>query len=130
VDYVPTPLWTQPAYARYGGEMPSTRHPAADVLDWYGRIVFVPGPVVLLLLVLAVAGLVVRRPPDAPRTRPLAFLTLALGAGFVLVPDVTAEFVWRYQLPLLVLLPMSAALAWTRLRGGGQPGTRATASTD
>ena len=130
VDYVPTPLWTEPAYATYGGRMPSTRHPVADALDWYGRIVYVPGPVVLLLLVLAVAGLVVRRPADAPRTRPLVFLTLALGVGFVLVPDVTAEFVWRYQLPLLVLLPMSAALAWTRLRGGRQEGTRATASTD
>lgn len=140
VDYVPTPLWTQPAYAEHGGRMPSTRHPVADVLDWYGRIVYVPGPLMLVLLGLAVAGLVVRRPAGAPRTRPLTFLTLSLGVGFVLVPDLTAEFVWRYQLPALVLLPMSAALAWTRLRGRepvdgasrglSQDGTRATASTD
>jgi len=132
VDYVPTPLWTEPAYATHGGEMPGTRHPVADVLDWYGRAVYVPGPVLFLLLLVAVAGLVVRRPDDAPATRPLTFLTLVLGVGFVFVPDATAEFVWRYQLPLLVLLPMSAALAWTRLRGApeAQPGTTATPRTD
>jgi len=128
VDYAPTPLWTEPAYAAHGGEMPSTRHPVADVLDWYGRVVYVPGPVLLLLVVVAVAGLVVRRPAEAPATRPLTFLTLTLGLGFVLVPVATAEFVWRYQLPLLVLLPMSAALAWTRLRA--QPGTTVTPRID
>jgi hypothetical protein len=127
VDYVPTP-WTEPSYAAHGGEMPSTRHPVADVLDWYGRAVYLPGPLLFLLLVVAVAGLVVRRPADAPATRPLIYLTLALGLGFVLVPDASAEFVWRYQLPLVVLLPMSAALAWTRLRG--QPGTTATPRID
>ncbi|WP_151082213.1 hypothetical protein [Nocardioides cynanchi] len=132
VDYVPTPLWTEPAYAAHGGEMPGTRHPVADLLDWYGRVVYVPGPVLFLLLLVAVAGLALRRPDGAPATRPLTFLTLALGVGFVLVPDATAEFVWRYQLPALVLLPMSAALAWTRLRGApeAQPGTTATPRID
>ncbi|MDX6358910.1 MAG: hypothetical protein QOH37_1964, partial [Nocardioidaceae bacterium] len=47
-----------------------------------------------------------------------------------------AEFVWRYELTLFTLLPMSAALAWTRLRAprterdDPQPGTTATPSTD
>jgi hypothetical protein len=54
-------------------------------------------------------------------------LLLVLPLTLVLVPDVTAEFVWRYQLPLVVLLPMSAALGWTRLRAprtsGGEPAT-------
>jgi hypothetical protein len=64
-------------------------------------------------------------------------LTLALPLVLIAVPDVTAEFVWRYQLPLVVLLPLSAALGWTRLRAvrrpapaADQPGTPATASTD
>jgi choline-glycine betaine transporter len=63
-------------------------------------------------------------------------LLLVLPLGLSLVPDLTAEFVWRYELTLFTLLPMSAALAWTRLRAlragrdDGQPGTTATPSTD
>jgi hypothetical protein len=49
----------------------------------------------------------------------------------MLVPAVTAEFTWRYQLPAVVFLPMGAALAWTRLTGPRrQDGTTATPSTD
>jgi hypothetical protein len=45
--------------------------------------------------------------------------------GLVLVPDLTAEFTWRYQVPELVLLPVGAALGWTRLRGASlSPGRR------
>ena len=64
----------------------------------------------------------------AESDRSLALLTAALGLVLAWAPDVTAEFNWRYQLPMVVLLPISAALAWTRLRG--QPGTTATPSTD
>jgi hypothetical protein len=130
IDYVPTTSWTGPAYAGHGGEMPTTRQPAGDVLDWYGRHVYVPGPLMLLLLVLAVAGLLVRRPAGTPRTRPLIFLLLSLGVGFMAIPDLTAEFVWRYQLPILVLLPMSAALAWTRLRSAPAPPPAPTDRTE
>ena len=126
VDYRPTPLWTAPAFAAHGGEQPVTRHPLGDWFGTYGSWVHVPGPLLLVLLVVAVAGLVVRR-PGAPPVRPLAVLLLLLPLTLVLVPDVTAEFVWRYQLPLVVLLPMSAALGWTRLRAprtsGGEPAT-------
>ena len=48
--------------------------------------------------------------------------------GLVAVPDLTAEFTWRYQLPLVVLAPVAAALAWAR--AVAQPGTVATPSTD
>lgn len=133
VDYRPTPLWTAPAFAAHGGELPVTRHPLGDWFATYGRWVHVPGPLLLVLLVVAVAGLVVRR-PRAPSVRPLAVVLLVLPLTLVLVPDVTAEFVWRYQLPLVVMLPMSAALGWTRLRAargdragrtptGGEPAT-------
>ena len=129
VDYVPTD-WTGPAYQAHGGELPRTRHPAADVLDEYGGRVYLPGPLTLVLVLGALAGLALRRAPGAPETRPLALLLLALGAGMVLVPDLTAEFTWRYQLPLVALAPPAAALALARTRTHAQPGTVATPSTD
>jgi hypothetical protein len=129
VDYRATPGWTEPAFAAHGGRMPQTRHPLADWLAWYGRWVHVPGPLLLALVALAVAGLVVRR-HETPSLRPVAVLLLALPLTLVLVPDVTAEFVWRYQLPLITMLPLSAALGWTRIRAPRQPGTTATPSTD
>jgi hypothetical protein len=119
------------AFDTYVGGIPTPWQPGADVLGWYGRVVYLPGPLALLLVVVAVAGVVVRRPDQRPSLRPLALLTLALPLLLVLVPDVTAQFVWRYQLPLVVLLPLSAALGWTRLRGPvDQPRTRATPRTD
>jgi hypothetical protein len=116
------------AFDSYLGGIPTPWQPGADVLGWYGRIVYLPGPLALLLAVVAVAGVVVRRRDQRPSLRPLALLTLALPLVLVLVPDVTAQFVWRYQLPLVVLLPLSAALGWTRLRGaGGRAGAGAGA---
>jgi len=130
VDKVPSPAWEAPAYAAHGGERPATRQPWGDLLAGYGYVVYLAGPLQLLLVLLSAAGLVAPRPRGAPGTRPLLFLTLALALGLILVPDMTAEFVWRYQLPLVAFLPASAALAWTRLRGGPQSGTTATPSTD
>ena len=150
--YQPT-SWTGPSFDVHGGVRQATHQPLAHVMSFYGRWVFLPGPVTLALVVLAVAGAGVRRRERGPSLRPLILFTLALPLMLVLVPDVTAQFVWRYQLPLVTLLPLSAALAWTRLRpepssqggaGGSvrseetvtdapparQPGTLATASTD
>jgi len=130
VDYEPTPDWTRPAYAAHGGEMPATRHPVADWFDTYGRVVYLPGPVLLALLVLALVGLARRGGRGVPPTRPLVFLALSLGVGLVLLPDLTAEFTWRYQLPAVLLVPVAAALGWERLRARRQSGTTATPSTD
>jgi hypothetical protein len=134
VDYQTTD-YTRPAYAEHGGEQPHTRQPLGNVMAAYGDIAYLPGPVLFALAVLALVGLVVRRPDGTVPSRSLIFLLLVTGLGLVLVPDVTAEFVWRYQLPALVLVPMAAALSWTRLGWGRrrrepQPGTTATPSTD
>lgn len=138
VDYQATPHWTRPAFEAHGGELPETHQPVADTMASYGRHVFLHGRWALGLLVLAAVGAVVPHRGRSSSLRPLALLTLALPLALVLVPDVTAQFVWRYQLPLVVLLPLSAALGWTRLWAalrepvpvGDQPETRATASTD
>jgi hypothetical protein len=100
--------------SRLGG-VPAPHQPMADAVAAYGRAVYLPGPLALALVILAAAGIVVRRQDQQPSLRPLALLTLALPIMLILIPDVTAQFVWRYQLPLVVLLPLSAALGWTRL---------------
>lgn len=130
VDYEPTAGWTRPAYAAHGGQMPASRHPVADWFDAYGRGVYLPGPVLLALLAVALVGFFRRGERGVPTSRPLIFLTLSLGLGLVLLPDLTAEFTWRYQLPAVLLVPVAAALGWERLRERRQPGTTATPSTD
>jgi hypothetical protein len=132
VAYEDSRSWVRPAFVGHGGRPPVTHQPFADVMGIYGRVVFLPGPLALVLLLLAAAGIAVRRRDEHPSLRPLALLTLALPLMLIAVPDVTAEFVWRYQLPLVTLIPLSAALGWTRVRGrvDGQPGTTATPSTD
>jgi hypothetical protein len=103
------------AYAEHGGVQPTLHQPWANFLDDYDEVVYLPGPLLFVLLLLAVAGLFVRR-PNAPPSRPLIFLLLALGMGLITVPDMVTEFVWRYQLPAIILIPPAAALAWARLR--------------
>ncbi len=122
--------WTGPAYAAHGGAQPETRQPSANVLKVYGMVVYVWGPLLLALLVVALAGISARRPRSAPATRPLAVLTTTVALVLMVLPVATAEFTWRYQLPAVVLLPVAAALGWTRLRGTRQPGATATPSTD
>jgi 4-amino-4-deoxy-L-arabinose transferase-like glycosyltransferase len=132
VDYEPTEKMSA-AYLAYGGDLPRTRHPVGDWVARYGEHVYVRGPILLLLALLGIAGLVVGGAATLRASRPLIFLTGSVALGLVLVPDVTAQFVWRYQLPALVLLPISAALGWTRIRAavraGGQGPPRHRAPT-
>ena len=129
LDFAPKGPRVQAAFAAHGGEVLHTRHPWADLVVGYGRVVYLPG---------RLAGAGARRARRAgvaagrgrPETRPLALLLLALGVGLVLVPDLTAEFTWRYQLPLVVLAPPAAALALTRTRARTEPGTVAAPGTE
>lgn len=133
-DYEPT-SFTAPAYDAFGGTRPSTVSPWAELLVGYGSVVYLWGPLQLALLVLAVVGLLRRRPVGDRQLRALVLLLTSMGVGLVLVPDATAEFTWRYVLPMVVLVPPAAALAWTRLRAPGtgelSPGpARRPGSTD
>ena len=113
------------SYAAHGGDQLEVRLPLAEWLAWYGWTVYAWGPLLLLLTVVALAGLVLRRPAAAPGVRPLLFLLVASAAGLVAAPAATAQFVWRYQLPYVVLVPAAAALAVVRLSGrfsGRHPG--------
>lgn len=127
--------WTEPAYLSHGGDLLQPRQPLAGWLSWYGYTVYAWGPMLLLLTLLSVVGLVIpRSEPRGSRTRPLVFLPLATAAGLLVAPALTAQFVWRYQLPLVVLVPAAAAAAAMRLSRGRasspQAGTTATPNTD
>ena len=104
--------YTRPAYVAHGGTLPTHRSPASTVLVHYGSIVYLWGPLLAALVLLSLAGLVRGR----GGSRAAIVLLLLAGVGLMAAPDVTAEFVWRYQLPAVVLVPIAAALAWTRLR--------------
>ena len=112
------------------------RQPLAGWLGWYGWTVYAWGPMLFLLTLLALVGLLPARwsrKDEVPSRnhrdrRPLIFLLTATGVGLMAAPAVTAEFVWRYQLPFVVLIPAAAVLAALRL--SRQPGTDATPSTD
>jgi hypothetical protein len=125
--------WTRPAYLAHGGDLLETRQPLAGWLAWYGYTAYAWGPVLFLLTLVSAVGLFVRRPASS-RLRPVVFLILATAAALMVAPAVTAQFVWRYQLPFLVLVPAAAALAVTGLRAraqdAGHPGTAATPRTD
>ena len=120
VDYQPT-AWTGPAYAAHGGDSPHP--PTAGGRAGRLRPAGLPARAGA-----AAAGCcwpwsgwssAVAAAARGARGRCFAAL-LRWGSGSSWCPTLTAEFVWRYQLPLLVLLPVAAALAWTRLRRRAQ----------
>jgi hypothetical protein len=117
-DYQPSD-WTGPAYLGHGGVLPRTTGPLALLMSGYGFVVYLWGPLLAVLLLLGIAGLFRRRRDDGLDQRPALLLLLTLGVGLVLVPDLTAQFVWRYTLPMVTLVPPAAALAWVQLRARG-----------
>jgi hypothetical protein len=130
VDLEPTG-WTGPAYAAHGGKQLEARQPLADLVVLYQKVGYVPGPLLFGCLLLGLAGALGFGRARDPGLRSVTALLTVSGVGLLFVPDLTAEFVWRYQLPGLVLLPAAAVLGYTALRGERTPQcTEATASTD
>jgi len=89
-------------------------------LRGYQRVVYTPGPVLALTVLLAGAGFVMatrRRGKIIGRQLrwDIALLTVA-GLTLIVVPAATVTFDYRYLLPTLVLLPPAAALAVAALR--------------
>ena len=115
VDLEQVTHYTSQAYEDHGGELPSVRRPGAPWLATYGTKVYLWGPALLALLVLSVASLFAPARADGGR-RSVVTLLVVVAVGLMIAPDITAEFVWRYQLPAVLLLPMAAALGWSRLR--------------
>ena len=97
----------------------------APFLRTYQRFVYTPGPLLALALlagILAAVG-VGRARGSGLRTATFLFTATALA---VYLPSVAvSQFTWRYQLPLLVLLPPAGALGLVALtRRAEQPQAR------
>jgi Glycosyl transferase family 2 len=92
---------------KYGDGAPVVVRPIAVLLRGYQTSVgYTPGPLLVVLAVLAIAG---------ARRRPEPLLFLASGVLVMLGGDVV-EFSWRYQLPGYILLPLAGALGIVALR--------------
>lgn len=109
------PLWhSTVATVGYAGEPVTPGFSAwpAHALRAYQRIGFLPGPLLGVCLVLALAGVVAR---GIPRHRDLALLT-GCGVALVGATAISAGFDYRYELPGLVFLPLAGAMALPPLR--------------
>lgn len=115
VDREPTD-WTRPGFAEHGGVQQQTHQPWAAAVVVYEDVVYAWGPLVLACLLLGLVGAV---HPRAGAARPLVLLLVLVGFGLSVLPDLTTQFVWRYQLPAIVLLPVAAVLAGSALRHRG-----------
>jgi hypothetical protein len=93
----------------------------APFLRTYQRFVYTPGPLLALALlagILAALG-VGRARHSGLRTAAFLFTVTALA---VYLPSVAvSQFTWRYQLPLLVLLPPAGAIGLAALTGRVAP---------
>jgi hypothetical protein len=105
------------AYREHGGQLLTARQPFADVMAAYSWVVYLPGPVLFGCLVVGLLGGFGFGRAGTSTNRPLCLLVTVAGVVLLVVPDLTAEFIWRYQLPALVLLPAGAALGLSALRG-------------
>jgi hypothetical protein len=96
--------------ARFGGSLggsPSLQR----ALHAYQRVVYTPGPLLLVAVLLALAGAALRTPAGTVRGVRAEMLTLA--AAGVLIPltaAMTSMFDYRYLLPSLPLLPAAGVV--------------------
>jgi hypothetical protein len=109
------------AYAQHGGETLNVRQPVASALEVYEWVGYLPGPLLLGCLLLGLVGGLGIGPARRSGMRSICLLPTITGIMVLLVPAVTTDFSWRYQLPALALLPAGAGLAFTALRRGSQP---------
>jgi hypothetical protein len=108
---------TRAAYAANGGRQLTVNQPFADAIVQYQRVGYLTGPLLLACLLLGLAGAVGLGRARASGLRSMCALMTLAGMGLILLPAFTANFIWRYQLPALALIPAGAALAFTALRG-------------
>jgi hypothetical protein len=96
----------------------SERHPYAGIMNSYQRVIFLPGPLFGLIVLIGLAGILI------PRRRTGAAALLWISAVIILVlPTAEHEYTYRYVIPAVPLVCMAAALAFRRRDGDGQQAT-------
>ncbi|SOD93772.1 phospholipid carrier-dependent glycosyltransferase [Blastococcus haudaquaticus] len=122
------PLDCPAQLSRQGFELepvePVLRSAPADVLARYQDWVHTPDFLLGGLVVVGLSGLVPHRRRPRWRDNLDAVFCVVAGVALVAVPSATAVYDHRYGLPLLVVLPVAAALAsrsWSRDRGAEAP---------
>ncbi|WP_329519634.1 hypothetical protein [Spirillospora sp. NBC_01491] len=98
--------------------------PFAGFMRGYQTYVNVRGTLLGIVLLFASAGIVLRR------ARPESAVFWLVGVALLTVPPVTTDFDYRYVLPAMPFLFLSAATAWNRDRGGTADGSEAPRSTE
>jgi hypothetical protein len=111
----------------YTGHGPHVEPALADFLADYGRLGYVPGPLLAAGLVVGLAGAAgIGRARRSGLRAPC--LLFALGTIFAVEPPfLIATFDWRYELPQLSLIPVAAAIGVTALAGWARDRPGATA---
>jgi hypothetical protein len=93
-----------------------THAPYAYGMNVYQSVIFLPGPVLGILLLVGLAGLLI------PRRRSMAGLLLWLSAVIIIVlPTAEHEYAYRYDIPAIPLICMAAALAFRKPEREAQP---------
>jgi hypothetical protein len=95
------------------------KQPFTSMMGFYQSIIFLPGPVLLLVILAGLAGLLI------PGRRSWAGALLWLSAVVVMVlPTAVHEYTYRYLVPAVPLFCVSAALIFRKPRTepGSEPG--------
>ena len=82
----------------------------APFLRTYQRFVYTPGPLLALALIAGILGALGVGRARRSGLRAATFLFTATALAVYLPSVAVSQFTWRYQLPLLVLLPPAGAL--------------------
>jgi hypothetical protein len=93
----------------------------AGFLASYQRFGYAWGPLLAAALVLAIAAIAGVRRAAGSGLRAATFLLAGTGVLLALGSIAVTIFSWRYQLPLVILLPPAGGLALTALLGGTEP---------
>ena len=103
-DSVGTKIWREHPF--------KAQRPLADGLSTYQQLDAAAGPTFLVCVIVVLAALLRR---GARRLRLDALLFAAFGLGLTIAAFATAEFSYRYTVPLYATVPIAAALALTGL---------------
>lgn len=97
-------------------------HPYVAIMHEYEQIIFLPGPVFGLVVLVGLAGILM-----PSRRSPAAILMWASAAIIIVLPVAEHEYTYRYVIPAVPLACMAAALAFRPRARLAAPGAEAAA---